>query len=147
MKPEIRKARPEDIEQITLIEKEGVNLWTSDNFIREFTNSFSLFIVALDKKKIIGFAVAWNVSDGIELNNISVKKEFRRHGIASLMIDHIKKTLKNGEPVDIFLEVAEKNIEARSFYKKLGFIETGIRKNYYKNDNAIQMKLDKNAQI
>jgi len=45
----------------------------------------------------------------------------------------------------VFLEVRENNFSAISLYKKIGFKEINIRKNYYKDtgENALIMSYEK----
>ena len=39
-----------------------------------------------------------------------------------------------------YLEVRSRNLPAISLYKRLGFAEVGLRRNYYRDDNAVLMK-------
>jgi [ribosomal protein S18]-alanine N-acetyltransferase len=134
----IRGARPADIESIYLIETESFsNPWTLDNYTSEFAIPFSYMMVAERDGNIEGFALVWFVNDETHLNKIAVKSEFRRSGVAGAILDHIiSKSVNEGKKV-IFLEVREKNTAARNMYSKFGFIENGLRKNYYPDDNAV----------
>jgi len=136
----IRLAREEDVDQVFEIEKASFGQWKRNYFIAEFDNNFSFFIVAEQNNKIIGFAVAWNVVGEIQLNNIGVKNDYRRQGIGISLIDHIVKLLEPENPEKILIEVKETNHNAKLFYKKIGFIETGKRLKYYGNDNALLME-------
>jgi len=137
----IRKADPDDIESIYEIEQDSFkNPWSMAGFYNEFDVSFSDIIVAEHEKEVIGFAILWLVRDELHLHKIAVSGAYRRRGIAKSFIDHyIRKYKENGATV-IFLEVREKNIGAREFYEALGFQETGIRKDYYPDDNAVLIK-------
>ena len=73
--------------------------------------------------------------------NIAVKKDYRRQGIATLLLNHILNICKEKEINTIHLEVNEENFSAISLYQKLGFKECGRRKQYYDNTyDAILMK-------
>jgi [ribosomal protein S18]-alanine N-acetyltransferase len=136
----IRSAREEDLNDIFLIESEGLSLWKKNQFSDEFETSFSVTLVAESKGVISGFAVIWIITDEIQLHNISVKKGSRRSGIGQALINHIscmKKNLIN----KITIEVNEKNLPALNFYKKMGFCINGLRKKYYNEDSAILMEL------
>lgn len=136
----IRKAQLSDIKSVYDIERESIRSWTADQFIHELENSFSLFLVAEIKNSITGYIIAWKVADEIQLNNIAVKNSCRRTGIATKLLTELYQENQNRKYSKIYLEVKSRNYEAISFYVKNGFIRTGIRKNYYANDDAILME-------
>jgi [ribosomal protein S18]-alanine N-acetyltransferase len=139
----IRDAELDDIERIFEIELESfVNPWRIENYTHEFKIPFSYMFVAEHQNRIIGFINLWLVNDEIHLNKIAVCDSFRKMGIAAGLISFILKKYDNIGIRKIYLEVREKNKEARIFYKKLGFNENGLRKNYYPNDNAILIEKD-----
>ncbi len=134
----IREARPDDIESIFEIELECFkNPWRFENYISEFKLHYAYITVAEHQNTIIGFTDLWLVADEIHLNKIAVCEAYRRQGVANALIDYIISKFENIGMRIIFLEVRERNIGARNFYKKLGFQENGIRKKYYSDDNAI----------
>lgn len=136
----IRKARFTDMESIFEIERESSGSWTFTQFIQELNNKFSLFLVAEHEDSIAGFIIAWKVADEIQLNNIAVRKDLRKSGIGSRLLSEIS-TSDNGRIYSsIFLEVRSRNSDAISFYKDNGFTKTGIRKNYYNDDDALLME-------
>jgi [ribosomal protein S18]-alanine N-acetyltransferase len=146
MNPAIRKATIEDIDAIYRIELEGQSRWSRSQFADELKLNFSNINVMENGGLIIGFAVVWNVADEIQLNNIGVKKEYRRNGLGTLMLDHIIAcTRYAGPPRKIYLEVSVNNASALSFYRKNGFIEMGRRKNYYDSVDAILMERELQA--
>ena len=81
------------------------------------------------------------MADEIQLNNIGVRRELRRRGLASILMDHIIQTARSrGRARKIFLEVSELNEAARLFYRARGFTESGRRKRYYDGIDAILME-------
>jgi [ribosomal protein S18]-alanine N-acetyltransferase len=139
----IRDAKYDDIESIIVIELESfLNPWGIENYIHEFKIPFAYIFVAENNNNVIGFADLWFVDDEIHLNKIAVSSPYRRHGIAGGLISFILNKYDSLGIRKILLEVREKNSEARSFYKKLGFRENGFRKNYYPDDNAILIEKD-----
>ena len=137
----IRKAAESDIESVFRIESESLSLWKYEQFMDELEHTFSLFLVAEYQSQIIGYSVSWIISDEIQLNNIAVKMEFRRYGIATSLIEHTVSILKERDMKKIYLEVNEKNDDAMGFYEKIGFIKTGMRNKYYGTDSAVLMEL------
>ena len=135
-----RNAEAADIPCVLSIEEESSGRWQREHFTRELETSFSRFIVALLDDQIVGYAVAWNVTGEIQLNNIAVHPGFRRRGIGRMIVEHIVELHARFNPEKILLEVNEKNTAARSFYARLGFTVTGVRKKYYAGDDALLME-------
>ncbi len=115
--------------------------WTPDTLKQEIECKNSYFIVAKNEGKIVGFAGIKIVFEDADLMNIVVKKDCRNQQIGSFLLQYLFSYSKNHDITSIMLEVNEKNFSAISLYKKFGFEQIGIRKNYYYNkDNAIIMK-------
>lgn len=68
-----------------------------------------------------------------EIITLAVRPSARRGGLAGRLIEHARCALQLKR---IFLEVAADNEAARALYTKLGFVETGQRKAYYKRANG-----------
>lgn len=84
-----------------------------------------------------GFIHIQNGLDIIDLLNIIVKPEFQNQGIGSILLKYI---IDNKQDKKIMLEVRSKNINAIKLYQKYDFKIINIRKNYYKDDDAIIME-------
>mgnify|MGYP000925470287 FL=1 len=137
----IRTAAAGDIDAVYDIEREGHARWDRRQFADELGLNFSRFYVLEEDSDIVGFAVAWIVADEIQLNNIGVRKDRRLRGLGSRLLERVISDAREAHgPVKIFLEVSELNTAARTFYRKAGFIETGRRKNYYDDVDAILME-------
>ena len=73
--------------------------------------------------------------------NIVTKKTYRNQGIGTILLKNLILLSKNLQVSSISLEVNEENKTAFYLYKKLGFQQTGLRKNYYQNKNGRIMTL------
>ena len=117
------------------------DFWYIDILKDELTSETSQFICAKYENKIVGFAGIKIILDEADIMNIAVKKDYRRQGIATLLLNHILKICKEKGIKTIHLEVNEENFSAISLYQKFGFEECGRRKQYYDNKyDAILMK-------
>lgn len=123
----IREANVNDLESINNLLKEFN--YKIDSLDEEFLN----VIVHIDNT-IDALLVYKYIYDRIEIDYIVVSKEKRRCGIATSLIKYLDKY-----NCSITLEVNEKNKSAIKLYKKCGFNEVAIRKNYYKDNNGILM--------
>ena len=95
-----------------------------------------------DAGECAGFACLMTVADEGELLNIACSPDRRRQGVAQrLMDDCAAYCIRSGVSV-LYLEVRESNAAARSLYRKNGFLEIGVRRNYYEKprENAVLMR-------
>ena len=63
--------------------------------------------------------------------NIVVKKDHRRQGLSSFMLENLINFCKKENIKSINLEVNVENTIAINLYKKYNFIKVGCRKKYY----------------
>lgn len=118
------------------------DFWSYNIFKSELENENSKYIIAILNNEIIGFAGIWQVIDEAHITNIVVRKDFRKLGIGSLLLEKLISICKNLESINsVTLEVNEDNIPAQKLYEKFNFKILGKRKNYYNNKAAIIMTL------
>ena len=140
----ISKMLLSDLEDISsTLNSEFDNFWNYNILYEELNNSNSSYIVAKDSNnEILGFAGIWKSIDDIHITNIVVKKDFRKNGIGSILLEKLIE-MSNIQPfTSLTLEVNAKNEVAINLYKKHNFKQIGLRKKYYNNiDDAIIMTL------
>ncbi|UCE35923.1 MAG: ribosomal protein S18-alanine N-acetyltransferase [Thermoplasmata archaeon] len=73
------------------------------------------------------------------LMNLAVHPLLRNQGIGNYLLQTIISNLKNSKIGEIYLEVRVSNKYAIHFYKKSGFIENGIIKGFYGDEDAKMM--------
>lgn len=118
------------------------DFWTYNILEQEFNNENTTYIVAKNDDMIVGFAGILVIMDEANIMNIVTKKDKRKLGIGSLLLEKLIEISKLKNLASITLEVNEKNIPAINLYKKYNFQQVGIRKKYYDNtDAAILMTL------
>lgn len=138
----------EDIDQVLVIEHKSFTLpWSRDAFINELTkNQFAVYLVLEDDDAVIGYCGAWIVVDEAHVTNIAVLPEYRGRKLGEALMKKMMEAAKELGAVTMTLEARVTNIAAQSLYRKLGFQNGGIRKNYYTDnqEDAIVMwvKLD-----
>jgi ribosomal-protein-alanine N-acetyltransferase len=88
--------------------------------------------------------VAWMIVDEIHIATIATHPDFRKQGIGSSLLSHVLRSAQEEGAVASFLEVRESNLAAQEMYLKFGYIESGRRENYYRDDgeDAILMTLE-----
>jgi ribosomal-protein-alanine N-acetyltransferase len=118
--------------------------WSEASYASKLGNT--VFSVAVTDGEIIGFAITSVAGDEAELYDIAVLPQYRGTGAATELLTSVKSEARLRGAEKIYLEVRSGNSRACAFYRKSGFSELGIRKNYYKNptEDATLMSLDLN---
>jgi len=141
----IVEATLKDFEQIYEIEQACfVEPYTREQLMYEFSeNPLNKILVAYDEDKIVGFVDYMITFNSATISQIAVLSNYRKKGLGSKLLEEMEKSFpKEIDDVveTITLEVRESNINAISFYKKNGYEDVVIKKNYYKNgENAVYM--------
>ena len=81
--------------------------------------------------KIVGFLIVIALEDEYELVNIAIAKSEQHQGLGKKLLAHLFQECHEHPVATIWLEVREGNFPAVQLYKKSGFIQTGIRRDYY----------------
>lgn len=130
----------EDLEQLgNLPFSDFDDFWTYSILQDELNSENSHYLVAKSNDEILGFAGFKILVDKADIMNIAVKKSFRNQGIGSQLLENLMQLSQEKKVTSIFLEVMEENYPAIHLYKKFGFRQVGIRKNYYQNKNGLVM--------
>lgn len=133
------------IDAIEAIEKCCFSMpWSREQLIKYLKDEQHELVAAFDDNgELIGYAGLMNVLDEGYISNVAVKGDFRRQGAAQALINALIERAKSKELAFMTLEVRESNLAARSLYKKIGFLDVGVRKNYYfkPTENAVLMTL------
>ena len=69
--------------------------------------------------------------DSADILNIGIDPYFKRQGYGTGLLNHLIEELRKRKIGEIFLEVRAGNKSAIQFYKRQGFKEISVRKNYY----------------
>ncbi len=83
---------------------------------------------------VVGFAGMWFMVDEAHLSNIAVRNSCRRQGVGEHLLIGVIEQAVLEEAQFVTLEVRASNEEAKMLYRKYGFVEVGVRRNYY-SDN------------
>ncbi len=116
--------------------------WTKKDFIKEISeNKLAIYIVAIDNKKVVGYAGMWHIVDEGHITNIAVMPQYQHCGVGSELIKKLIDIAVAKKMVGLTLEVRIGNLSAQKLYTKFGFRPEGIRKRYYSDtgEDAIIM--------
>ena len=108
--------------------------WNTKNIENQFSkdNNYSLGYYEANKLAgvLIGDIIKTDKDYDLELLVLFVSKDLRRKQIATKLLNYVEKN--NINISKIFIEVAEDNVHAISFYQKNNFVFLKFRHNYYK---------------
>lgn len=126
--------KAEHVTQVAQLEKLCfADPWSEKSIASELNNYWAYWVVALWDDRVIGYIGSQSSFDETDVMNVAVHPDFRRKGIAESLIETLIKELKNRGSHALMLEVRASNVPAIALYEKLGFLQVGCRKNYYRN--------------
>ena len=137
----------DDLYDVSLIENEAfIEPYKASDLLYEISeNPLNTFLLAKKSGVIVGFLDYMVTFNSATINQIAVKKAFRREGIAKALLNE----MFNRFPKDIddvvetvTLEVRVSNEAALKLYESVGFEKVLVKKNYYKDgeDAAYMIK-------
>lgn len=123
----------ENIDDLAEIERECFSTpWSADMLREELFNDCASYIVAQDENgDALGYAGLLVAADEAYITNVAVREKYRRLHVASRLMDVFVNFCEAHELAFITLEVRRSNLSAIALYEKFGFVEAGVRKNYY----------------
>lgn len=128
----IRNMKEDDVRVVARIEKMSFSLpWSETSFLSEIHKPRSLPEVALLNETIVAYICADYVGDEGHILTLAVHPDYRRRGIANVLVGHIIEQLRQRGCMFLYLEVRASNQIAKNLYQSFGFRIVGTRKNYY----------------
>ena len=116
--------------------------WSEKSVASELNNKLALWLVAEEENRVAGYIGSQTCGDESDVMNVAVHPDFRRRGIAEALVKDLVDQLKAIGSRCLTLEVRASNAPAIALYEKMGFVEVGRRKNYYRNprEDALIMR-------
>ncbi|HJB15998.1 MAG TPA: ribosomal protein S18-alanine N-acetyltransferase [Candidatus Blautia excrementipullorum] len=127
-----REMLVEDLDQVMEIEEDLFAVpWTKEGFLTYLMKEDTMFFVVEEKGRILGFCSMMAVLDEGDILNVAVRRDRQKEGIGFFLVDSMIRMAQMQGIRVVHLEVRESNESARRLYRRLGFQEDGLRKNYY----------------
>lgn len=132
----IRPMRLSDLKEIVDIENVAFpRPWSLNAFVTQLGNEDSVCLTAEDDGVVVGYLVATQYVEVWHLLDLAVREERQRSYIATDLLEHFIDKTTHGQHRGYTLEVRKSNRGAIKMYEGFGFICTGIRKGYYRDNN------------
>jgi ribosomal protein S18 acetylase RimI-like enzyme len=125
-----------------------------ERLIEELKSDKSFFYFVKDKKNYIGY-LKLNIDNSqteehseiyLEIERIYLDDNYQRRGIGNKMIHFAVKKAKQHSKLKIWLGVWEKNPKAISFYKSLGFVNTGSHIFKFGDEDQLDIIFEKSVE-
>jgi ribosomal-protein-alanine N-acetyltransferase len=134
-----------DLNEVMAIEKTAFSFpWSAGFFRQELQVACARAILAEVDGRIIGYVLFWLLPGAIDIHNIAVHSDFRRQGVARLLLRRVVDEARRQNITRLLLEVRKSNLPAQQLYAAMGFSTTGVRKGYYSDngEDAFAMTLE-----
>ncbi|SDZ84565.1 Ribosomal protein S18 acetylase RimI [Thalassobacillus cyri] len=124
--------------------EEAFNIKQVEN---ELSNPLSTFFFVSFNEEIAGY-VKVNTGDAqseemdddsLEIERIYIINKFQKHGLGKYLFNKVMDIAMDQNKSKIWLGVWEKNKNAISFYKRLGFVQTGTHSFFMGNEEQIDL--------
>ncbi len=143
----IRDMEKKDVAYVCDIQLEAFGQRTPEDFDHCIDSDLYWYGVVELNRLIVGYFGTMIIDYECELLTLAVDSLYRNLGIGKYVLAGIVAHAQRKGCKTIYLEVNESNYIAVNLYKKLGFTQRYIRKNYYddenfKSRNALVMQLD-----
>ncbi|MCP4308325.1 MAG: ribosomal protein S18-alanine N-acetyltransferase [bacterium] len=113
--------------------------WSEGVFIDELGRDDRAYILAEVDGVMVGFGGLMFVEKDAHVTTIAVMSNARKRGLGTrLMLELIDAGLERGAQ-NLTLEVRATNDAAQRLYNRFGMVAVGVRKHYYRDDDAVIM--------
>jgi len=119
------------IRQIIEIERVCfIDPW-SEEWFEAFILSDEISWGAYIDRKLVAYLFAVSNEQLVHLVNVAVKADYRRQGIARMLVSALYESAIKSKLKHVILEVRRSNLTAIDFYTNEGFLLTGEKLGYY----------------
>lgn len=118
--------------------------WSLNGFLQELENPVSRLWALMLDKVLVGYLCFWTVREEMQLLNLAVHPRHRGRGHGSFLLREMIDLALTAGVSRIWLEVRASGQAARRLYETFGFVQSGLRRNYYTDpaEDAVVMSLN-----
>jgi ribosomal-protein-alanine N-acetyltransferase len=134
----------EDLPEVLAIEQRSYPFpWSGDQFYQELQNPVARIDLLWCGDQLAGYLCSWLIVGELQILNVATAPEFRRQGIARMLLEHAFRTAAEKGLERAWLEVRVSNQAAIDLYEKQGFVADMHRTGYYRDgEDALLMVRD-----
>lgn len=144
----------EDVPEVLILERASfTSPWTETTFQHEVKHNTRAFYFVLRSNPdgaqpddslppllpllppILAYGGYWVLGDEAHIVTIATHPVLRRRGFGELMLLHLIDRARESAITAVTLEVRAGNTAAQALYTKWGFVQVGLRKRYYRDND------------
>lgn len=138
-----RNMTVDDLDEVMEVELKSFTVpWSKEAFFNELTkNQFAHYLIVEVDQKVVGYCGVWIIIDEAHITNIALLPEYRGMKLGEALMAKVMELAREMGALRMTLEVRVSNERAQNLYRKFGFEEGAIRKQYYTDnmEDAIVM--------
>lgn len=144
---EIRELTTSDLTAVMAIEPElfGDDAWTENSMTSEIAGQFTHYFGVFEDE-LVGYGGISSIPNSFasDIQTIGITQSRQGQGLGRMLAEALLAKAKSLGSEAVFLDVRADNSGAIALYKKLGFVQIDVRKNYYRpaGVDALVMKLE-----
>ncbi len=150
-----RAMKAADVDTVAAIEATAYSYpWTRGNFVDSLVAGYHADVLLAQgpmppaqwSPQVLGYFVAMTGVDELHLLNITIAPAWQGQGHGTALLDSVRVLAQRLGLGSLWLEVRQGNTRAQALYRRYGFAEVGLRKNYYpapgSREDAVVMSLN-----
>ena len=132
----VRDMRPGDLGEVMEIERTTYPTpWSRAMFLSELGRRYGMGLVAVEGNSVLGYLMVAQHAEVWHILNVSVHRTRRGQGIGARMLESLFERANGKADRGFTLEVRVSNEPAIRLYRRMGFLDGGVRPRYY-SDNG-----------
>jgi ribosomal-protein-alanine N-acetyltransferase len=136
----IRPMRSDDIESCLLIEQATYPTpWTEGIFRDELHGAGRAYLVAETAVGIVGYGGLLLVIPEAHVTTVTVAPDHREGRVGTRLMLNLADIAVESGATSLTLEVRVSNLQAQALYQRFGMAPVGVRKQYYRDEDALIM--------
>lgn len=136
----LRRLGIEDIDRALAVESSVyAQPWTRQIFLDELAQPNRTYLAAIAADSLAGYGGVMVVGDEAHITTVVVAGDHRGHRIGTRLMLALTEAAIAAEARSLTLEVRVSNEAAQALYRRFGMAPVGVRKNYYRTEDALIM--------
>lgn len=136
----IRPMGPGDVAAVALLEQQVFSdPWSENAFREELVAAGRRYLVAEEGGAVLGYGGLLVVGDDAHVTTLAVDPPARGRGLGTRLMLRLADEARAAGAAHLTLEVRVSNRPAQSLYRRFGFETVGLRRHYYRDEDALIM--------
>ena len=137
----IRPMHETDIDAVVQLEAQTFpQPWSEGLFRDELARDGRIYLVAEDDEgSLVGYGGLMLVAGDAHILTLAVLPSMRRRRLGARVLLALVEAARESGARHLTLEVRRSNVAAQTLYEGFGFAPVGVRKHYYRDEDAIVM--------